>query len=578
MSSRVDTLSRSDRSKFTNWRYWNIDSVGDDSTVALFGPRGCGKTTLMRHILRRKNFNRGLVMCPTPEAFQTYSEFIPPCFIYDEFDEDVLANIMAFQKLIAYRVNSLLKSEVVIMIDRHQRLRKEQWISREKRLIEYANKHQWTEEQIQTAWVREIAQEKFLNAQNESSLQSFLSGRRLELRKPKTMFLLLDDMSSYKPAMNSEILKKIINNGRHYLLFLIFAVQYAADFPCGCRGGLDWVIVFFDTIQNNVKRLFEMYVGIFPSREAFDIALKDASTRGCALVIRKNNPSPLLEDSVFLLKNERTMELPTYLGDPCWEYVHNMFFDNDKYINRIVEKEKSSNKKGASGSGSGNGNGKSSTGRRGSTTSSTSGNSGNSVISAITSTKNNNKNGNTATNSKINNTKNKTNTASSSSSSANSTNSSTTNSNASLSRKKKSNDSNESLNTSKKSSSSNNASTKERMKDKDKDNDRKKNEKEKDNENDNDNDNDDDNENEDEEKELQRDSDEDAEEFEERRKRHKFNHDLRKLKKQMKTNSQRAAKALSTSVDERDKQWVNSEEAKSLHVSNSSSSMIRPVK
>jgi ABC-type oligopeptide transport system ATPase subunit len=330
-----------------NWKWWDVSSVRDDSTIGFFGPRGCGKTTAMRSVLRAKNLNRGIVMCPTPEAFVTYSKFVPSCFIYDEFSEETLEKVMSFQNLQAVKIDEMFEAELAALKDRHNQVRAEKWKQREEMFAERATRQRWSNHEMQLAWLREIEDEKFSNTQDEAAIKKFMDDRRVELRRPSAMFLVLDDLSSYKAAMSSETTQKLINNGRHYIIMLMVAVQYSVDFPCKCRGGLDWLVIFYDSMPSNVKRLYEMYVGIFHSRDQFDEAIDDARRRNAALVVRKNNQSPHLTDSVFLYSPDHLFASNSFLGDKQFAWVHNMFYDAQKANDRLMHFEATKKKGGA---------------------------------------------------------------------------------------------------------------------------------------------------------------------------------------------------------------------------------------
>lgn len=47
-----------------------------DSTIALIGPRKCGKTSSLYQYLLKVLLRRGLVMCPTPEIYKAYQSFL----------------------------------------------------------------------------------------------------------------------------------------------------------------------------------------------------------------------------------------------------------------------------------------------------------------------------------------------------------------------------------------------------------------------------------------------------------------------------------------------------------------------
>lgn len=91
------------------------------------------------------------------------------------------------------------------------------------------------------------------------------------------------------------------------------------------------MIIFFDTLQPNIKRLYENYVGEFPDRHIFAEALRECARRNCCLVINKRSRSADLYESVFLFQPQELWLSTKYFGDPQYEWVHKMFFSDQKF-------------------------------------------------------------------------------------------------------------------------------------------------------------------------------------------------------------------------------------------------------
>jgi len=321
-----------------NFKFWNIDEVNDDCTVGLFGPRGCGKTTVTVNLLKQKKLFRGIAMCPTPECFATYGEFIPKSYVYDYFSEDVLIRIMNYQKSQSFAIHTNWRKEVADMMVQHEERIAADWNLRLQKIEERALANNFTRSQIESAFVVEKEEYEFQNKQAMASIRSWARQRKKELRRPFSMFIILDDLASNKKDINSETVKYLMNNGRHYFIFLVIAIQYCIDFPAACRGGLDWVVIFYDSLAPNLKRLYQNYVGCFPNQDMFEAVLKTAAGNGQAIVIRKNNPSPKLEDSVFLFQPDHLFLNDLYFGDANFEYVHHMFYNQRKFDKELKGK------------------------------------------------------------------------------------------------------------------------------------------------------------------------------------------------------------------------------------------------
>lgn len=313
------------------FRWFQPEMMAEDACCGFFGPRNSGKTVTMTSILATKDLDRGIAMCPTPEAFTTYSEFIPLPYIYQHFDEEALDRAMRFQQAARFRIHQIWRHEMAELEVAAQALRARKWDERMDRLEERATQRGWTQQQVEIAYERAVVDEEAEEKVNGEMRQQHGRDRKKELRRPYSMFCILDDLSSEKSTMKSELLKKIINNGRHFMLMLFVAVQYVMDFPAACRGGLDWVCVFWDTLEPNVKRLYESIVGVFPTLHDFKAALQDACRQGACLMVKKNMPTADPWDCVFFYRAKVTHLSARYFGGAAYEYVANMFLDEAKF-------------------------------------------------------------------------------------------------------------------------------------------------------------------------------------------------------------------------------------------------------
>lgn len=278
-------------------------------------------------------------MCPTPECFATYGEFIPKSYIYDYFSEDILRRIMDYQKSQSFAIYTNWRNEVAQMMVKHNERIALDWDARLKKIEERALANNFTRSQIESAFLVEKEEYEFQNKQAVSAIRSWARQRKKELRRPFSMFVILDDLASNKKDINSETVKYLMNNGRHYFIFLVIAIQYCIDFPAACRGGLDWVVIFYDSLAPNLKRLYQNYVGCFPNQDVFETVLKGAAANGQAIVIKKNNASPRLEDSVFLFQPDHLFLNDSYFGDENFLYVHHMFYNQRKFEKELKGKK-----------------------------------------------------------------------------------------------------------------------------------------------------------------------------------------------------------------------------------------------
>ena len=308
----------------------DVTDIKPDSTFGAFGPRGSGKTTAMLSILAHMNLPRGIAMCPTPESFVSYARCVPLGYIYNTFDEEALERILKFQNAMRYRLTQIHTAEMAEIALKEQEERTRNWEERVRKLHDRAVARNWSKKQMEIAYERAILDEEQEEREKEEARSARSFKREQELRAPWMLYVLLDDLSYSKAAMRSELLSKLCRNGRHFMLALFISVQFLTDLPPGCRGCLDWVAVFYDTLTPNLKKLWENVVGTFSEFHEFEAALKEACAQKACLVIRKNVPTSRPQDVVFFYQAKRS-HAQRYFGDEASEWVSRMFVDKDRF-------------------------------------------------------------------------------------------------------------------------------------------------------------------------------------------------------------------------------------------------------
>ena len=96
---------------------FDINKLKKDSTIAIVAKRRSGKSFLCRDILyNHKDIPAGIVISPTEKANKFYGDFIPPSFIYDEYDENIVDNLIKRQSKLLEK-NSNKMNAFLIMDD-----------------------------------------------------------------------------------------------------------------------------------------------------------------------------------------------------------------------------------------------------------------------------------------------------------------------------------------------------------------------------------------------------------------------------------------------------------------------------
>lgn len=143
---------------------FDLTRVAPDSVALFIGKRNTGKSVSMLHFAHHFRWiPRGIVCCPTDNTNPAWSEHMPRCFVYPDFNPDAVKRLMNDQ------------------IRLKRKLRREIW-EKEKRKM--------------TKWELPCA------------------------------FVVLDDCGFDKRFRNDETVKELLLNGRHLNIFVMIALQY----------------------------------------------------------------------------------------------------------------------------------------------------------------------------------------------------------------------------------------------------------------------------------------------------------------------------------------------------------------
>ena len=86
---------------------FDMSEITDDKVVVLIGKRDTGKSYLCRDILyHHKNIPVGQVISGTEGANQFYSNMVPKLFIHNEFNPQIIQNMLKRQKMLLDKIHS----------------------------------------------------------------------------------------------------------------------------------------------------------------------------------------------------------------------------------------------------------------------------------------------------------------------------------------------------------------------------------------------------------------------------------------------------------------------------------------
>ena len=119
---------------------FNINVLKRDSTIAIIAKRRSGKSFLCRDILyNHKSISAGIVISPTEKANKFYGNYIPNSYIYDEYDEKIVDNLIKRQsnmleKQNKYKDKKIDMSAFLIMDDC---MHDNKWVKHKSILVHY---------------------------------------------------------------------------------------------------------------------------------------------------------------------------------------------------------------------------------------------------------------------------------------------------------------------------------------------------------------------------------------------------------------------------------------------------------
>lgn len=370
------------RNKAKSIRFLDVaKQITDTNVILLVGPRKSGKTTIVVQLMRQKSLDAGFVMCPTPEIFKSYGEWVPLGYCWNFFDEYTLGRVTLLQENIRNRLDVVWRQRVSAATCRAALEQRDRWEECKKKFHErYPEDCDASEEEVMMAWSQMVMEDEEYEdekkRQRAADLDQMLYASfhlwvsffslsiclfmivivcyRQDLYRPHIKFCTLDDLSSSKEAMKSQLLKKYIDNGRQYLLFLIIGAQDARDIPSGIRGGIDWIGLMFDSNKENIKYLHRYHFSLFNSHHELQLWLEYAQELGkeiakklgkkvperVCMMFDKRTPSRHLEDRLFWYAPGVSDWAKTKLGCPLYQWLNNIYFDDTKYACKSMSTER----------------------------------------------------------------------------------------------------------------------------------------------------------------------------------------------------------------------------------------------
>lgn len=141
-------------------------------------------------------------------------------------------------------------------------------------------------------------------------------------------FLIMDDcMSSKHLWLKDPNVLSIFNEGRHFQLTFILAMQYSLGIQPELRSNFDFVFLLGEDFINNRKKLYEHYAGMFPSREIFDQVFLQVTDDYGTMVINNRLRSTDIRRKVFWYKSKKRGNF--IVGCNRFKTFHKIYFDEN---------------------------------------------------------------------------------------------------------------------------------------------------------------------------------------------------------------------------------------------------------
>ena len=146
--------------------------------------------------------------------------------------------------------------------------------------------------------------------------------------------LLLDDCADDPKSINSSLFNSIFKNGRHWKMWFILSLQYAADIRPVLRSNIDFTFIMRETNIRNRKTLWENYAGVIDDFATFNVLMDELTTDYTALVINNTVQSNNLEDCVFYYKGKMVPKDFKFGSEEFWDFHYARY--NEKYVEPVI--------------------------------------------------------------------------------------------------------------------------------------------------------------------------------------------------------------------------------------------------
>jgi hypothetical protein len=156
-------------------------------------------------------------------------------------------------------------------------------------------------------------------------------------KKERHGVMILDDCMFDSKVMKSKTQQNLHLNGRHYNTTLFNTTQYAMIIPPIIRSNIDYVLCLQDLKLSNKRRLYEMFFGLFPTFQEFNMVFSNVTRDFGCLVLDNTTSSGKIEDAIkWYRASPKT---------PQFRIGKNAFFKLSSYTKKKSDESKKSTAK-----------------------------------------------------------------------------------------------------------------------------------------------------------------------------------------------------------------------------------------
>lgn len=176
---------------------------------------------------------------------------------------------------------------------------------------------EYSEDILDNILARQTKIRKFADAQTENKKQEI-----------DTRFLLVfDDCLHNNKWQNTEQMKTIFMNGRHFGVLFLLSLQYVIGIPPALRTNIDYAFIFRETSIQNRRKLYENFGGCIPSFPLFCTLMDRLDKYECLVICT---------DADKVAFNEQVMYFKSTLRGP-FKFGCEHFWKQDKKLKKLKQ-------------------------------------------------------------------------------------------------------------------------------------------------------------------------------------------------------------------------------------------------